>query len=164
MRPMLLLVSAALLAGCSATAIIPAKVTYTYPLMEPFAAYETKAAVGAVAYLDDGSLALYLPHLKPDQFRPERLVFTPAAEAGIWIERKDPALQLEMILEPRLLTPDGPKLNEGMLLVTFPNDTEHYGEAASKRIWLTSTAGPDEIFQVRGVYWKSKADLTEIEK
>jgi len=29
---------------------------------------------------------------------------------------------------------------------------------------LTSTAGPDEIFMVRGVYWKSKAVFQDLAK
>lgn len=161
MRYFLLVVMAGFLSGCSANAIIPAKVTFTYPLQEPFAAFETEAAVGAVAYLDEGSLALYLPHLTSHQSRPTRLVFVPTDTAAIWVERRDPELRLEMIQERRKLSASGPILNEGMLLVSFP-DNPRYGQAAGTRVWLTSTTGPDEIFRVRGVYWKSKASMKSL--
>jgi hypothetical protein len=55
------------------------------------------------------------------------------------------------------------QLNEGMLLVTFPPKA-HYGGLAGKQLWLTSTAGPDEVFVVRGVYWKSKATFPDFAK
>jgi len=55
------------------------------------------------------------------------------------------------------------RLNEGMLLVTFPSKAQ-YGDLAGKQLWLTSTAGPDEIFMVRGVYWKSKAAFQDLAK
>jgi hypothetical protein len=159
--------------GCSASAIIPAKVTYTYPLEEPLATYETIAEIGAVAYLDNGSLELYLPQYapdpsKPNPFRPQRFVFNKSSQEAVWQERKDPEFLLRTILSKEQLQVEGSgdtiALNEGMLLVTFPKDGRKYGDLAGKHIWLTSTAGPDEIFKVRGVYWKSKASFEDLTK
>jgi hypothetical protein len=174
MRRMPTLVILLLTAGCTATAIIPAKVTYTYPLNEPIASYETPAEVGAVAYLDNGSMELYLPCYSPDPakpapFKPKRFVFTKTTAEGIWQERKDPEFTLRMILKKEQLTASGSSeiitnLNDGMLLVTFPSNSERYGIYAGKRIWLTSTAGADEIFKVRGIYWKSKATYEDMTK
>lgn len=151
------ILSLSLLAGCTATAIIPAKVTYTYPLLEPFQCYETGAGIGAVAYIDNGSMELYLPRYAPNLFASKRFVFNATEREGTWAERSDPDLRAVMATEETTLPNScGTHLKQGMLLVTFPDNRDRYGETAGKRMWLTSTAGPDEIFMVRGVYWKWK--------
>jgi hypothetical protein len=165
MQRVAVLLLAVWLAGCAGTAIIPAKVTYTYPLAGP-AGYESAAGTGAVAYLDNGTLELYLPLFAPGQIKPQRFVFSPAdPTALLWVERKDPDLQARMVERPEeVKAADGrvlARLQNGMLLVTFP-DKPQYRDLAGKRLWLTSTAGPEEIFILRGVYWKSPAGYADL--
>ncbi|WP_447975192.1 hypothetical protein [Nitrospira sp. Kam-Ns4a] len=153
------------LAGCSGTAIIPAKVTYTYPLAGP-SGYESPAGTGAVAYLDNGTLELYLPLFAPGQIKPQRFVFQPTSPTGLlWAERKDPDLQARIIQQPEEATSATgtvlAHLNEGMLLIAFPAKPQ-YRDLAGKQLWLTSTAGPDEVFHLRGLYWKSKAAVGDL--
>jgi hypothetical protein len=167
MRRVIWILIAVWLAGCSGTAILPAKVTYTYPLSGP-SGYESTAATGAVAYLDNGTLELFLPLFSPGQLQPKRFVFQNTDGQGIlWAERRDPDLKARMIVRPEeVRSASGEvlaQLNEGMLLVTLPPKA-HYGGLAGKQLWLTSTAGPDEIFVVRGVYWKSKATFPDLAK
>lgn len=155
------------IAGCSGTAILPAKVTYTYPLLDPSGS-ESPAGAGAVAVLDKGTLELYLPLFARGQAKPRRFVFRSLDRSGVlWAERRDPDLVARMILGPETLRSQSGEalanLNEGMLLVTFPLKSA-YGDLAGKRLWLTSTAGPEEIFVVRGVYWKSKAAVGDLSR
>ncbi|GEM_PF-3853151 len=167
MRRMVWILIAVWLTGCAGTAILPAKVTYTYPLSGP-SGYESPAGTGAVAYLDNGTLELYLPLFTVGQLQPKRLVFQNIDRDGIlWAEHRDADLKARMILTPeQVRSADGTvlaQINEGMLLVTFPSKAQ-YGDLAGKQLWLTSTAGPDEIFLVRGVYWKSKAAFQDLAK
>lgn len=165
MRGLAAAVLALWLAGCAGTAIIPAKVTYTYPLAGP-SGYESVAGTGAVAYLDNGTLELYLPLFAPGQIKPQRFVFSPADPTGLlWVERKDQDLQARMVVQPEdVKAADGrvlARLNDGMLLVTFPAKPQ-YRDLAGKQLWLASTAGPEEIFTLRGIYWKSKAGFADL--
>ncbi len=167
MKRMAWILIAVWLTGCAGTAILPAKVTYTYPLSSP-SGYTSPAGTGAVAYLDNGTLELYLPLYTVGQLLPKRFVFQGVGRDGIqWAERRDPDLKARMIVKPeQARSADGTvlaQLNEGMLLVTFPSKAQ-YGDLAGKQLWLTSTAGPDEIFMVRGVYWKSKAAFQDLAK
>ena len=167
MRRVAWVIIAVWLAGCSGTAILPAKVTYTYPLSGS-SGYESTAGTGAVAYLDNGTLELFLPLFAPGQPQPKRFVFPSIDRAGIlWAERRDPDLKARMIVKPEQVRSAAgdvlAQLNEGMLLVTFPSKAQ-YADLAGKQLWLTSTAGPDEIFVVRGVYWKFKATFPDLAK
>ena len=165
MRPVirnfaLVVVTMGVLCGCSSTAIIPAKVTYTYPLSDVYANYPASGR-GAVAYLDNGSLELYLPANQTNQLRATRLVLQNAnGNPTLWIGRNDTNLTARLIVKPESVTAENgdilANLAEGQLLVTFPKD-DRYGGIQGQKLWLTSTAGPDETFIVRGLYWKSKA-------
>ncbi len=167
MRRVVFILIAVWLVGCSGTAILPAKVTYTYPLGGP-SGYESPAGTGAVAYLDNGTLELYLPLFKPGQLKPERFVFRNTDEVGaFWAERKDPEFKARMILQTeQIKSPGGSilaQLNEGMILFNFPAKSA-YGDLAGKQIWLTSTVGPEEVYRVRGIYLKSKASFADLAK
>lgn len=165
MKRTLLVCVAVLLVGCSGVAILPAKITYTYPLLDDLQCYQP-AGRGAVAVQDNGTLRLVLPEFSKTQRVPKQIVFDTVTQDGvIWTQSKDdPDLKTRFMLAPEPATcTNGRSFNlpAGLLLVEFPPKPELYGELAGKQIWLTSTAGAGEIFVLRGIYYKSDATLVD---
>jgi len=161
-------VSALLIAGCSANAIIPAKLTYTYPPAEPMA-YATDAAFGAVAFVDERTFDLYLPYAGGTvRGKPERFVFTPVDRSNVrWLGRpsrskEEPDITARFVLEPEALTgKDGEpmaQLERGALVISFP-DNDAYKKLAGQTIWLTPSVSWNEVFHIRGFYLKSPSNL-----
>ena len=165
MKRMGLMLACLILAGCTGTAILPAKITYTYPLADALACYQP-AAMGAVAKQDNGTLRLYLPFFSKGQLRPKTIVFLSKDPEGVlWTSEADSSLKARFLREP--LTEDCvgvagniTDLQPGMLVVEFPQNLD-YHDLAGKRIWLSATIGEGELFVVRGVYWKSTADFAD---
>lgn len=164
----LLILSWLLLTGCSAHAIIPAKLTYTYPPAEPMA-YETDAAFGAIAFVDERTFDLYLPYFNETvRTKPKRFAFTPVDKSNIhWLGKpargkEDPDIQARFVLEPEALKgKDGEvvaQLDRGALVITFPKN-EAYKGLVGQTIWLTPSVGWNEVFHVRGLYLKSPSKL-----
>ncbi len=156
------------LAGCSANAIIPVKLTYTYPPAEAMA-YETDAAFGAIAFVDERTFDLYLPYFnKTIHSKPARFVFTPVEATNIRWTGKPSRGMHEADIEARfVLVPEEikdkngellAKLDRGALLVTFPKKKEYKG-LSGQTIWLTPSVGWNEVFHVRGLYLKSPSKL-----
>jgi hypothetical protein len=167
---LLLLVAGLVIAGCSAHAIIPVKLTYTYPPAEPMA-YETDAAFGAVAFVDERTFDLYLPYADGTVHgKPARFVFTPADRSNVrWLGkpsrgREEPDIAARFVLEPETLKgKDGEtvaQLERGALVISFPRN-DVYKTLAGQTIWLTPSVSWDEVFHIRGFYLKSPSNLPE---
>jgi hypothetical protein len=135
----------AMLAGC-AGAGMTGPLTYTYPPALP-AVYAPDAALGAVAFLREGHLDLYLPVYHGDtRRRPERFSFRPAADpAGTWVGHPYRLPQWDDIVARRVdaaeALPD-PRtghrvalLPPGALAVRFPAK-RRYGALAGTTVFL----------------------------
>ena len=164
----LLLVFSLLNAGCSANAIIPVKLTYTYPPAEAMA-YPTDAAFGAIAFVDERTFDLYLPYFNEKlRSKPARFVFTPVDASNVrWLGKPargmhEADIEAHFILGPEEIKDKNgellAKLDRGALVVTFPKETE-YGDLSGQTIWLTPSVGWNEVFQIRGIYLKSPSKL-----
>jgi len=167
---LLLLVAGLVIAGCSANAIIPVKLTYTYPPAEPMA-YETEAAFGAVAFVDKRTFDLYLPYADGTvHSKPRRFVFTPVDRSNVhWLGKsargkEEPDITARFVLEPEALKDNNgetlAQLGRGALVISFPpNDA--YKTLAGQTIWLTPSVSWNEVFHIRGFYLKSPSNLPE---
>jgi hypothetical protein len=169
-HPFSVLVLLFFLSGCSAHGIIPVKLTYTYPPAGPMA-YTTDAAFGAIAMVDERTFDLYLPYFNRDvRSKPKRFVFTPTDSTNVHWLGKPSRGQAEANIEARfVLGPEELKgkngetlarLDRGALLITFP-EKEDYKGLSGQTIWLTPSVGWNEVFHLRGLYWKSPSKLPE---
>lgn len=90
--------------GCSAHAIVPAKLTYTYPPNE--APQLDAASMGAVAFVDAATMELYLPLFRgvrdssSAHDRPARLVFSPTSKTKKCWEGRPARAPAEARIQP----------------------------------------------------------------
>lgn len=165
---LIILFCVVLLSGCASHAIVPFRMTYTYPVAEA-CQYPTVTACGAVAFWNDKTIALYLPYQKNTfEKRPARYEFTSLdAKNETWIgklanTRNDADIHAHFILSDQAENdPRGFRATRGMLIVDFPNKQEIYGELAGKTIWLTPSVGWENVKQIRGLFWESDSKLPE---
>jgi|SRR5581483_9148115 len=157
-----------LLPACSAQGIIPAKLTYTYPPLEPMA-YPTDAAFGAIAMVDERTFDLFLPYFDQNiHSKPKRFVFTPTDSTNVhWWGgfsrgKGEADIEARFVLQPEELKGKNgdllANLDRGALVVTFPENPK-YKELSGQKIWLTPSVGWNEVFHIRGLYMKSSSKL-----
>lgn len=168
--PTVLIVAAhlALLGGCASNAIVPLRMTYTYPPAEG-CGYQAESACGAIAFWNDKSIELYLPNFgKSLRNKPQRFEFTPSdGERKVWRgkaaqQRGEPDITARFVLADQADTPPNAEFHRrrGMLVVDFPADAT-YGELAGDSIWLTPAVDWENVKVVRGLFWESDSQLPE---
>ena len=156
------------LAGCASHAIVPFRMTYTYPVAEA-CQYASQAACGAVAFWNDRSLELYLPYQqKSFDARPARYEFTPAdARNETWLGKRANTrgatdIKARFVLADQEATnPSGFRELRGMLVVEFPADAATHGDLAGKTIWLSPAVGWENVKLMRGLFWEGESRLPE---
>ena len=165
-KAMMVAVLFAVLAGCASHAIVPFRMTYTYPVAEA-CRYPSQAACGAVAFWNDKLIELYLPYRqKSFDKRPARYEFTPV-DAGneTWLGKRANTRGAADI-KARFVLADqdaenssGFRERRGMLVIDFPADAAGYGDLAGKTIWLTPAVGWENVKLMRGLFWEQESRL-----
>ncbi len=157
MRKYTVLIITFIICSCSSSAIIPAKLTYTYPLGDVMTA-QPEQAKGVVAYLDDGTLELFLPLFNEKMIKPMRYVFLENETGNVFTERKDNEFTARILPgDEEIVSSAGDRisLQKGVLVIQFPNN-DIYQKLSGKTIWLNLICGYEEVYQISGLYLKTR--------